>query len=141
MPLSNATIAWTGYSATLGPVAANVGSNSGQLQFGYSPLTYRLENTLRRTQSRPLMKVWRALTGAAAGANATVNRERVKGTPAKDDPAALGGLVQMELQSVINRNTTAADITYIQTVLDEITAPAPYVADVSGNGGGGKLGF
>jgi hypothetical protein len=141
MPLNGVAIAWTGYSPTLGAGAANVGANSGQLQFGNPAIDYRLENTLRRSQMRPFMKVLRALTGAVAGSNATVNRERVKGTPAKDDPAALGGIVQMELQSVINRNTTAADVTFIQSVLDEITAPSPYAVDVGGNGGGGKLGF
>jgi hypothetical protein len=141
MPLNAAVASWTGWSPTLGPTSSVVGSTSGQLQFNNSPIVYRLQNTFRRTQSRPLDKVWRALTGVVAGSNATVNRERVKGVQAYLDPSAIGGLVQMELQSVINRNTTAADVTYIQTILDKITAPSPYVADSSGNGGGSKLGF
>lgn len=141
MPLNGASVAWTGYSPSLGSGTAVVGATSGALQFGNSALPMHITRQLRRTQSRSLMKVWRALTGAAAGSNATVNRERVKAVVAKDDPSAIGGLVQMELQSVINRNTTAADVTYIDTIFDKLTAPSPYVTDASGNGGGAKLGF
>ena len=141
MPLGGTVASWTGYSPTLGPLDAKTGVTAGSLQFGMSPLPYRLENTFRRTQMRPIMKAWRVLTGVVAGSNVTVTRERVKGTPAKDDPAALGGLVQMELQTVINRNTNINDVNYLVSILDELTAPSPYAVDVGGNGGGGKLGF
>lgn len=141
MPLNGAVAAWTGYSPTVGANGSIVPSTSGQLQFNNSALVNRLENTLRRTQSRALQKVWRALTGAAAGGAALATRARVTAKVAKDDPADIGGLVSIETINLVNRVTTAADVTYIDSVLDKITAPIPYAVDPSGNTGGGKLGF
>jgi hypothetical protein len=141
MPLNGVAIAWTGYSPTLGPVAANVGANSGQLQFGNPSIDYRLENTLRRPQLRPFTRALRSIVVSGVGTPAVATRERVKGTQAYLDPSALGGLVQMELQTLINRNTTVADQNFILSVIDELTAPLVYPTDPSGNSGGGKLGF
>jgi hypothetical protein len=141
MPLNGAVIGWTGYSPTLGAGAANVGANSGQLQFGNPSIDYRLENTLRRPQLRPFTRALRSIVVTGVGTPAIATRMRVKGTPAKDDPSAIGGLVQMESQTLINRNTTPADVNFILSVIDELTAPLVYPTDPSGNSGGGKLGF
>lgn len=141
MSLNGAVFTWTGYSPTLGAGAANLAANTGVLQFGNSALVNTIENKIRRTQMRAFQKVLRALVGAAAGGAALATRSRVVAKQALNDPADIGGVVSIETVNLVNRVTTAADVTYIDSVLDKLTAPSPYAADTSGNGGGGKLGF
>ena len=79
------------------------------------------------------------LIGAAAGGAASVNQLRVKSN-ADVNGNVQGGLRVIETKSLINRVTTAADVTNINNALQLSSQPTTYVDDLSGNGGGGKLG-
>jgi hypothetical protein len=48
----------------------------------------------------------------------------------------------METVTTVNRNTTAADLTYAQGLVDRVfnAEISSYPVDLSGNGGGGKRG-
>jgi hypothetical protein len=52
---------------------------------------------------------------------------------------APGGLQVIETVPVLNRVTTAADVTGINALLDRTVFPNPYPSDLGGSGGGGKL--
>lgn len=94
----------------------------------------------RKRGMRMLRELIVELTGTAAGAAALQQNTRVKHPTDSDD---LGGSRAVETVDLINRVTTAADATDIDTKLvvsATAIAPASYPADVSGNGGGGKVG-
>jgi hypothetical protein len=76
----------------------------------------------------------RVLMGAVPGPTAQEFRYRVQWTP-----GSLVGLMPIESVAYVNRATTANDDTQITALLDRATRPAVYAADLSGNGGGGKL--
>lgn len=137
------SIPWTGYSPTMGTGAANVAAVAGALQNGESYIADKVSRMLRRPQYRGQRKLWQILTGAAPGSNATDNYGRVKAFQAIPDYAKLGGLVQTESaprvgSTTAGRNTTAADETRIEAMIARVVKPSTYVADLSGNGGGGK---
>jgi hypothetical protein len=81
-----------------------------------------------------------ALNGAVAGGLAFVQHKRVKWTPDRGASATGGGLVDLQTFDDINRVTTAADRSNIDTMWNYSTKPQ-YPKDRSGNGGGSKLGF
>lgn len=85
-----------------------------------------------------LRELMLTLNGAAAGSTALVNRKRVQAT-ANLSQNVQGGLRTIETIDVINRVTTAADKTNIDGALALSSQPT-YATDLSGNGGGGKLG-
>lgn len=110
------------------------------LQFNKEADQRKIARLLRRGANRPLRAIMKALTGSAVGADtALVTRTRID-----HDPDALGGLRPVTTSDVINRVTTAADLAEVD---DEVLfsasaiAPASYPADLSGNSGGGKLGY
>ena len=79
-----------------------------------------------------------ALTGAAVGATATASYTQI--TAKQADGFNLGGKVDIAPRTVINRPTTAADEQRFDAQLQPKWAPTTYPPDLSGNGGGGKLG-
>lgn len=79
------------------------------------------------------------LTGAAAGGAAAASHKRVQAA-ANLSANVQGGVRTIETFSAINRNTTAADESDIEAALALSSQPAAYIADASGNGGGGKVG-
>lgn len=91
----------------------------------------------RTRAGRTIAKTLIALTGSAAG-NASLNTSKrvVAATPFT---MGNGGLVTLEDNDAINRNTTAADVTLLDAALAREFVPASYPVDLSGNGGGGKL--
>lgn len=125
---------WNGqYSTQHAPLGNSVNKESA-----YAALTTMFgKRGYNQAKVRELIK---ELLGASAGATALVQRKRRK---AEQDLGAnvQGGLVTIETVDVINRATTAADVTRIQEALEQERAPSSYVADVSGNGGGGKLNY
>lgn len=140
------SIPWTGYSPTMGANGANVPSLSGSLQNGESFQADKVSRMLRRPQFRGVRKLWLVLTGAAAGSNATENYGREKAYQAIPDYAKLGGLVEIEStprvgSTIAGRNTTAADETRIENMINRVVKPSSYPTEASGNSGGGKKGF
>jgi hypothetical protein len=102
-----------------------------------------LSKLMRHKGTRPLARIMIALTGAAAGGSASETRTRVDAVAANGNPLSNGGLIPIETQSLINRATTAADESLIESLLDGSFGPslvAGYPADAAGNGGGGKVG-
>lgn len=149
------TVTWSGFSPTLGAAAANIVVTNGALFSGESNFDPKVSQLLRKRQFRGFRRLLRTLVGAAAGSSAAENTTRVKAFVAGDQTTVgqLGGLVTMETVSLVppstvsgpaaTRNTTAADVTYFTALIDRLSAlaPASYPADLSGNAGGGKLGF
>jgi hypothetical protein len=112
-----------------------------------SPLQWQLAKILKKNQLRDLVAVMAALNGVAAGATATSQYKRVLAatSPSETPPLVtqigeLGGARAIETVSAINRATTAADITFINDMLNNalLSAGITYPT-VVGSGGGGKL--
>lgn len=103
----------------------------------------RIAKTLRMRGARPLARIMYALTGAVAGGSASENATRIPAVTALGDPLSNGGQRTPAAVSLVNRVTTAADITMIQGILAQIFGPtlvSGYPTDAAGNGGGSKLG-
>lgn len=128
-------VPFTGYSNTLGNNAANQGVTTGYVQFnGVQQGDDRLAKMFRNGQmTGAVTQLLYTLLGASAGSNATKTYSRVQG-----QTGAPGGLQTIETVTLVNRNTTAADLTAFQALLRRSTGPATYPVDLSGNGGGGK---
>ena len=90
-----------------------------------------------RAKFRELMDT---LTGATAGATASASHKRVAAV-ADVTANVQGGARTIETFEEVNRASTSADRTDIRDALALKSQPATYVADKSGNGGGGKGGF
>jgi len=121
--------------------------NNKNSQRGRSPLERNIAQLFKRNQFRDETAAFTALIGAAAGGNATSTYSREQApaatsaaTPGVTGIADLGGAIPVETVTVINRNTTAADVSYLKTYFDNslldrgITYPT-----VVGSGGGGKI--
>lgn len=103
-----------------------------------SSLRKRLSLLFRQRGNAVLKELMLELNGAAAGDAALAQRTRVTATQ-QLTLLGNGGAVDIETVDLVNRNTTAADATDIASVLSEVKTRA-LQADISGNGGGGKLG-
>ena len=135
-------VPFTGFSPTLGVGDAATPATNGQIQFnGMTQDDNWLSYTLRRPPNRVARRLLLTVLGAAAGANASETRARVLAQQATNDLTVLGGLVPIESVSLINRVTTATDISNLTSMLTRTPAPAAYAADASGNAGGGKAGW
>lgn len=88
--------------------------------------------------SRALDALIIALAGAAAGGNASYSYPLIDAVQAVGD-YNLGGKRTLSQKSLINRVTTAADVTQIGTLFAPQFAPSSYPTD-KGGGGGGKTG-
>ena len=129
-------IPFTGYTNTLGQNVANSGSTSGYVyDNGIFQHDDRIAKVVRNGGMSAGMKaLWYALLGAAAGGTATATKKQVQHVQ-----GAPGGLIPIETITLINRNTTAADLTAFQALMNRNVFPANYAADAAGNGGGGKV--
>lgn len=130
-----------GYSPT--PVA----------QLGYrSPIERQIARLMKRNSLRDLRTAFGALIGATSGSNMTGTYSRVRAPvlPSENPPqptfiGELAGNRTIETITVVNRNTTAADVTYLKQIvandreLEANMATVGYPADASGIGGGGKI--
>lgn len=101
-----------GYAPSFGDTATNVPVNT-------TPLVSRIaKNALIGTT-----------TGAAPGVATTASKTKVKNTP---DNA---GKAQLEVQTDINRASTAADVTAIKASTTKKRPTFAFARDLSGNGG------
>lgn len=102
----------------------------------------RIAIHLAKPGYRGMRRVIRTLLGAAVGAAATETHSRIVAPAGLTQAASFGGARQIESVTDVNRVTTAADLTYVQGVVDRVynANPTSYPTDLSGNGGGGKEG-
>jgi hypothetical protein len=131
-------IPFTGYSNTLGGSSAAQGATSGYV---YANGLLSADSDVAREfrnggQVGAVNRILYALLGAAVGGNATKTKAQVQHVV-----GAPGGLIPIETITLVNRNTTAADLTAVQAIFNRTVFPATYVVDVGGNGGGGKAGI
>lgn len=129
------SIPFTGYTNTLASGAANIPGVAGSVYYnGITQGDDRIVKMLRNGGATAgLTQVLYTLLGAAAGGTATKTKKQIQwqqGSP--------GGAVPIETINLMNRATTAADVTMFQALLTRSVFPATYPADLSGNGGGGK---
>jgi len=129
-------VPWTGYSNTLGSGAANQASTAGYVAFnGTQQGDDRLAKMFRNgAQTSAVTQLMYALLGAAVGATATKTKPQIRG-----QTGSPGGLQYVDTITLVNRATTANDLAAFQALLTRQVQPPSYPADLSGNGGGGKL--
>ena len=139
---NNGNVPFTGFTATLGAGDANIISpTGGNVAFdGMSQSDRAIASELFTGNNRVVRRLINALTGAAAGGTATETRTRIVAVQANNDANAYGGLQTPETINLINRATTAADVTNLKALVNRSPVPSSYAADVSGNGGGGRAG-
>jgi len=135
----------TGWSTFWSQIAPTGQGAAYSMAFARSAPERMIARILKKEGMRELHRDWKVLTGAASGSSASETYTRVKGEDALNSFGLTGGVRNMETVTVISRNTTAADITYItNNILDAIYNMAPAIAsypvDASGNGGGGRVG-
>lgn len=138
----NGVFGGPGFSPTLGAADAVTPTTLAYIQrSGNTQFDGEINHWLRTAGSRATRKILLTLLGVAPGQTATETRYRVKAQQALNDPTMLGGLVPIEGVGLVSRATTSADVTALTAMLSRVPAPATYPADVSGNGGGGKVGW
>lgn len=140
---NNGTVPFTGFSPTLGipdavtPAVSGVVWNNGMMQ-----QDNYISRPLRSGWNRSTRALMLALLGAATGGSAVANKTWVVGQQqAGGTTPQGGGMVQIATFALVNRVTTAADLTNMQSLINHGPVPASYPADLSTNGGGGKLGW
>lgn len=117
-----------------------------------SKLEWKVSQLFSKEQMREEKALLTALIGATSGgtASSTYKRRQPPSGPSQTTPAVtgvgdLGGAIDIETVTVINRATTAADISYLKNMFDGTMTPGPnsitFQNDASGNGGGGKAGW
>lgn len=128
-------VPFTGYTNGLGSGGATEPTTNGLVYFnGFTQGDERIAKMLRNGgMSLVLRRLLQTLTGVAPGATATQTKKQIQwqqGSP--------GGVIPVETVTLINRATTAADVTALQALFVRSPTPASYPVDLSGNGGGGK---
>jgi len=108
------------------------------LQVNIVPLRRKFTRVAKRKSMKVLNELIQTLNGVVAGSTALATHTRVKARQALE--LDLGGVQPIETVNLINRVTVAGDQTLINATLTEQRDPT-YPVDLSGNGGGGKLGF
>ena len=126
---------FTGYTNTLAAGSANAGASAGAVQYNGITQGDNIIAQAVRTggMNAAEFRVMYALLGAAVGGTATKTKAQVAHVT-----GAPGGAVPIETITLVNRVTTAADLTMFQALLNRTVFPATYAPDLSGNGGGGK---
>lgn len=132
------------------PTVTGWSSFYGDAANAYTPLYARstgeraISKVLARQSNRAMRATIRSLTGVAPGSSKANTQARVSAPAGLTDAQMLGGLRVVDIVNIQTGNSTAADVTYINALINDSVynqAPASYPADTSGNGGGGKLGF
>lgn len=112
------------------------------LQFDRSPINRKIAQALRRRSSTVIREVIDVVAAAVSinGASA-VTYKQIAGDPGAGNAVTGGGRRTIETVTKIaaSTNTSAAHATEVDSLVDWKTAPGTYVADLSGNGGGGRL--
>jgi len=132
------SVPFTGWTNTLAGGSANTGAASGSVQNnGITQNDSDVARAFRNgAMTSAMTQILQTLIGAAAGSNATKTKVQVKGQNGTD----VGSPV-IETVTLINRNTTAADVTAFKALFARTVFPTTYVLDLSGNGGGGHVAY
>lgn len=110
-----------------------------------SKLEWQIAKIANKNQFREIKELLDTLIGATAGGTALKTYARVappvatnQTVPQTTGVGDLGGNVTIETITVINRATTAADVTYLKSMFnnDMLMASLPLQSDLSGNGAG-----
>lgn len=144
------------YSGLFDTVQGQGGTGEYELSSGRSPNRYHLARILKKRGMREYSEVLKTLTGAASGSGASVTNSQVQAV-ANTAANVQGGVRTIESKELVGlilasdkddasanttRNTTAADVTSLVADMHDgsyaARSPSTYVADASGNGGGGK---
>lgn len=94
----------------------------------------------RRQANKILKELFDSLIGAASGGTAAVSHYRVE-AEADVDSFTNGGARTIETVELINRATTAADITALKEIFTRRPDFATYIEDASNNGIGANQGL
>lgn len=140
---NSGVVPFTGFTPTLGITEASIPSASGG-QVSFNGMTQEddiIAKQLFSGMNRVTRRLLNALIGATSGGTATETRTRTTAVQANNDAFCYGGIIAVETINLINRATTAADITNLKAVINRVPYPASYPTDVSGVGGGGKAGW
>lgn len=138
MALATPSPAPTGYSGFWQQMTPTPGQYSPR--FSRSSHEYQAAIALGKNGFRKYRVQMRALNNGNPGGTATDSYRRVQSTQAFGDGQSLGGLRTMQ---TVNNNTTttvAMQTAINQRVYDRIVQTITYPRDLSGNGGGGKVG-
>jgi hypothetical protein len=110
----------------------NVYSGGHSLIVNTNNLRNLTANNMRKYGMAKDRAILNVLIGATAGSTATLSRSRVTATAGGEN---LGGVQVIESASIINRATTAADVTAMKDYLSNVNDRIPtYAVDLSGNG-------
>jgi hypothetical protein len=128
-------VPFTGYTNTLGSGPANSDATTGSIYYnGLTQGDERIAKMLRNgAASLKLRRIMTTLLGAAPGSVAVETKKQIQGVQ-----GGASGLIPIETVTVLNRATTAADVTAVNAMMFRNPFPTNYAADASGNGGGGK---
>lgn len=131
-------VPFTGYTNTLGSTVANAGATSGYVQNngitqGDSDVARIFRNGAATAAATQLLAT---LIGAVAGTTATKTKAQVRAQNGSDV-----GSPQIETINLVNRATTAADVTAFKALFARTVFPTTYAPDLSGNGGGGHVNY
>lgn len=122
---------------------SDIGSGGYSQLPGKAPSRKRLSRVINKRGMKKLQELMLTLNGATAGSAASATYKRVQHADSDGLAGQIGGggKVNVETVTVVSRNTTATDKSDIDTLLttEGQHKIATYVADKSGNGGGGKL--
>lgn len=130
------TVPFTGWTNTLSASSAAQGSGTGAVAAnGVTQFDAKLSQWLRNgAATLGVKQLLLTILGAAAGGTATKTKAQVVANIGSSQPA-------VETVNIVNRVTTAADITAFTALVNRTVFPSTYAPDLSGNGGGGKLGL
>jgi hypothetical protein len=125
--------------------AANSTTNPYAMAFSHNSTERMLSQLIGKASSRALRATIRALTGVAPGASKASTNYRIAAINSLTNNADYGGNRTIEAQAASSGNSVAADVTYINKwINDQINNMQPTIAnypvDLSGNGGGSKVG-
>ena len=99
----------------------------------------RLRRALKGLGSLAQQRIVRTFITGDVGSTATKTHTRVHGQLQTPNPS-LGGVRTLDTVTDINRALTADDQTTILAAIDNVHTPT-WPVELSGNSGGGKLGF
>lgn len=90
------------------------------------------KNTTPLTESAVTDALVGTTVGASAGSATSKSKTRIKHPPL----GAGGGKMELESNTLINRNSAAADVTALKTKFTKKNPSFTFPRDLSGNGGG-----
>ena len=112
------------------------------LQVNRSPIHRKISQALRRRSSTVIREVIDTVVAASSiNGAAAVTYKQIAGDPGAGNPVTGGGVRTIETVTKIAAatNTSAAQATQVDALVDFKSAPATYPVDLAGNGGGGRL--